>query len=171
VIKSKKPWRQGAWVKRGVFLISVLSLDASGLEQRLADKSALLDLARPLSKEFAPLARGLGSGQQVVIFVQEDCLACRQQLAQATCLEEAGWQVALVAIGRNRLALMQELGGNIGRTAQVGWLRTWQQASSLGIVGTPTLWFHRHNEVEGVSYGGLQTCDNLGKFLSTDTIL
>jgi hypothetical protein len=89
------------------------------------------------------------------LYFQENCLACRRQLRELSCLEEQGWDIHLVGVGESRVRLRHELSRVTQKSIEFKSL-SWSDARTEGINGTP---FHVRQYKDGRQerfYGLLQ---------------
>ena len=90
------------------------------------------------------------------LYFQENCLPCRKQLRELSCLESKGWDIKLVGIGDSRVRLRHELERVSQKSYRFETL-SWADAKGDGISGTP---FHIRRSKDGrlERFPGLVVC-------------
>lgn len=95
-------------------------------------------------------------GGSWTLYFQENCLPCRKQLRELSCLESQGWDIKLIGIGDSRVRLRHEL-ARVSLKSYNFETVSWSDAKGDGISGTP---FHIRRSKDGRQerFPGLVLC-------------
>ncbi len=96
---------------------------------------------------------------KLVIFFQEDCLACAKQFEEFSCFEKKkGYSIEVIGVGEDKLALKKHARRLSKGDKEAKSFINWQKAKSLGLAGTPTTLVLEKNGQEKLLQG-LYLCE------------
>ncbi|NRA64170.1 MAG: hypothetical protein HRU19_06770 [Pseudobacteriovorax sp.] len=94
----------------------------------------------------------------ITIVYQKDCLSCRKLFGEIPCLRKLGWNIELIGVGSDKLALMQEA----RRVSELPpKIISFKEASAMGIRGTPSILVGKSPSRPNSLISGYYSCQDL----------